>query len=173
MWNDLTAPWNHLWSLAPRAVLAAAILAAFWGAASLAGRFGGRIGGLQDPERQQALELLARVLKVTLLVLGAVSALGTLGINVSALVAGLGLTGFALGFALKDALSNLLAGVLLVVYRPFRREDHITVAGFEGRVVDLDLRYTTLRADGRRILIPNALLFTNSIVAQESGTDAA
>jgi small-conductance mechanosensitive channel len=78
-------------------------------------------------------------------------------------VAGLGLTGFALGFALKDVLSNLLAGVLILIYRPFHRQDRVMVAGFEGTIADIDLRYTTLEAEDRRILIPNATLFTNAI----------
>jgi small-conductance mechanosensitive channel len=96
--------------------------------------------------------------------MGVITALGTAGVNVSALVAGLGLTGFALGFALRDALSNLLAGILILIYRPFKRHDRISVAGFEGIVIETDLRYTTLQGEDKRILIPNATLFTHSIV---------
>ena len=54
--------------------------------------------------------LLARTSSITIIIFGIVTALGTLGVNVSALVAGLGLTGFAIGFALKDTISNLLSG---------------------------------------------------------------
>ena len=86
-----------------------------------------------------------------------------MGINVSALVAGLGLTGFALGFALKDILSNLIAGVLILLYRPFRVNDYIMVTGLEGAVTEIDLRYTTLQKEGQKFLIPNSVLFTNSI----------
>ena len=67
------------------------------------------------------VRLMAMAARVTLLVAGIVTALGTVGVDVSALVAGLGLTGFALGFAIKDTISNILAGVLLLVYRPFSR----------------------------------------------------
>jgi len=63
--------------------------------------------------------LLARISNITLIIFGFVTALGTLGVNVSALVAGLGLTGFALGYAMKDTISNLLSGVLILLYRPF------------------------------------------------------
>ena len=55
--------------------------------------------------------LLIRTSRITLMIFGFISAFGTLGINISALVAGLGLTGFALGFALKDTISNLLSGI--------------------------------------------------------------
>jgi small-conductance mechanosensitive channel len=86
---------------------------------------------------------------------------------VSALVAGLGLTGFALGFALRDVISNTLAGVLVLLYKPFRRGDRISVAGSEGVVSQIDLRYTTLVVDEEtRVLVPNSTLFTNSIRVQ-------
>jgi len=109
------------------------------------------------------LDLLGRIAGLALVVFGAITALGTLGIDVSALVAGLGLTGFALGFAFRDVLSNLLAGVLILLYRPFRRGDRIRVTGFEGSVTNIDLRYTELDAGDRMILIPNSNLFTNPI----------
>jgi len=86
-----------------------------------------------------------------------------MGINVSALVAGLGLTGFALGFALRDILSNLLAGALIIVYRPFHRGDKIAVAGCEGKVQEIDLRYTIVQGENKIYLIPNSTLFTNTI----------
>jgi small conductance mechanosensitive channel len=107
--------------------------------------------------------LLGRTAKTTLIILGIVTALGTLGINVSALVAGLGLTGFALGFALKDSISNLVAGVLILAYRPFEEGNRIAIAGFEGKVASIDLRYTELDCQGKRILIPNSRLLTDPI----------
>lgn len=160
--------------LLPRLVLAAGVFAALWAGAAVAGRLTRRAAGAAaDRDRAQAIELLGQALRLALLLLGAVSALGTVGVNVSALVAGLGLTGFALGFALKDALSNLLSGILIVLYRPFHRGDHIQVAGFEGRVADIDLRYTTLEGEERRVLIPNSLLFTNTVVILQQETHAA
>ncbi|MCH8157277.1 MAG: mechanosensitive ion channel [Nitrospinae bacterium] len=80
----------------------------------------------------------------------------------SALVAGLGVTGFALGFAMKDTISNLLAGVLLLVYRPFAIDDHINISGQDGKVVAIDLRYTTLADGDKKILIPNSMVFRYS-----------
>lgn len=109
------------------------------------------------------VRLMAMTARVTLLVAGLVTALGTLGVDVSALVAGLGLTGFALGFAVKDTISNILAGVLLLVYRPFSKQDYVEVKGMEGEVTAIDLRYTTLQHEGQTILLPNSLLFTNPI----------
>jgi small-conductance mechanosensitive channel len=107
--------------------------------------------------------LLARTSSITLIIFGIVTALGTLGVNVSALVAGFGLTGFAIGFALKDTISNLLSGVLILLYRPFEIGNRIKISGYEGVVVSIDLRYTELDADGKKILIPNSKLFTDPI----------
>ena len=111
--------------------------------------------------------LLGRTSSVTLILFGLVTALGTLGINVSALVAGLGLTGFALGFALKDSISNLLSGVLILLYQPFRNGNRIKVAGYEGTVRSIDLRYTELDADSNKVLIPNSKLLTDPITVYQ------
>jgi small-conductance mechanosensitive channel len=106
---------------------------------------------------------LGRSAKLVLIAFGAVTALGTLGLDVTALVAGLGLAGFALGFALKDMISNALSGILILVYKPFRRGDQITVDSNQGVVVEINLRYTVLGGEDQRILIPNANLFTNVV----------
>ncbi len=107
--------------------------------------------------------LLSRTSSITLIIFGFVTALGTLGINVSALVAGLGLTGFALGFALKDTISNLLSGVLILLYRPFEKGKCMKISGYEGSVISIDLRYTELDSEGNKVLIPNSKLFTDPI----------
>lgn len=108
--------------------------------------------------------ILARLTKIGLLIIGAITSLGTLGIDVSALVAGLGLTGFALGFAMKDTISNFLAGVLLLIYRPFEAQDRIRISGHEGRVISIDLRYTTLQREDCKVYIPNSHIFTNPVI---------
>ncbi|MBD3391062.1 MAG: mechanosensitive ion channel [Chitinivibrionales bacterium] len=111
----------------------------------------------------EVVRLAASAAEISLIFAGIITALGMAGVNVSALLAALGLTGFALGFALKDALSSLLAGCLILIYRPFRRGDRISVAGCEGSVADINLRYTTLESDERQMLVPNAVLYTNTI----------
>jgi small-conductance mechanosensitive channel len=118
---------------------------------------------------KDVVDLLTQGSRFALLTSGAVTALGTMGIDISALVAGLGLTGFALGFALRDALSNFLAGILLLVYQPFERGDRVTVAGQTGTVIDIDLRYMTLQSEGTRILVPNSTAFNNVVVVETQG----
>lgn len=109
-------------------------------------------------------KFFAQVSRVIFILLGLVTALGTLGINVSALVAGLGLTGFAVGFALKDTVSNILSGVLILLYRPFIIGDKIKVADYEGEVISVDLRYTILCSELGTVLIPNSKCFTDPVV---------
>ena len=108
-------------------------------------------------------ELLASVAHLSLNALGIITALGTLGVNITGIVAGLGLTGFALGFALKDSISNLLAGVMILLYRPFEVGDRIDVSGLSGIVVHVDLRYTELDGERERILVPNSKMLTDPI----------
>lgn len=148
-----------------RAVTSVLIFAGFWLAAAISYRVIARIE-CNFPSRREVLELVARTVKITLWIFGILTALGTAGINVSALIAGLGLSGFALGFALRDVLSNVLAGFLILFYRPFISGDLVNVTGLEGKVVAIDLRYTSLDAGDKLILIPNSNLFTNPIVVQ-------
>lgn len=158
---------------APKLAAGLLILAASWLVSSFLNQLMRRIARRSEPAKQDVIELLAQVSRVSLIVFGGVTALGTVGVNVSALVAGLGLTGFALGFAFRDALSNMLAGVLIVMHRPFLRGDQIAVVGLEGIVVGIDLRYTTLQKDGKTFLIPNATLFTNPIILTRKPASSA
>lgn len=109
--------------------------------------------------------LLSRVYYYSILIFGIITALGAAGLNVSALVTGLGLTGFALGFALKDVLSNLLSGIMLLLYRPFNIGDQIRMGEYEGTIETIRMRDTLVRAhDGRLIVIPNTKLITEVVV---------
>jgi small conductance mechanosensitive channel len=112
------------------------------------------------------INLIVQITETSLLLFGAVSALGTLGINVAAMIAGLGLVGFALGFALKDLLSNFLSGLLILVYNPFVRGDQINLGVNEGEVIEINMRYTVLKNGSKRILIPNSNLFSQAVVVE-------
>ena len=80
------------------------------------------------------------------------------------LIAGLGIGSVAIGFAFKDILQNWLAGLLLLIRRPFRIGDEIVVNGYEGKVEWIETRATMIRTyDGRRAIIPNADVFTNAV----------
>ena len=112
-----------------------------------------------------AVLLLSRVYYYGILIFGLLTALPLTGLQINALLAGLGLTGFALGFALKDVLSNLVSGVMLLIYRPFNIGDQIIMGNFEGTIDTIRMRDTVLRSyDGRLIVIPNTKLITEVVI---------
>jgi small conductance mechanosensitive channel len=149
---------------APKLLVGVLIIAATWVLGWLARRLLLRAGDRFDKGKRQVIRLGAGVAYGTIIGFGCVTALGSMGVDVSAIVAGLGLTGFALGFALKDALSNVLSGAMILIYKPFLCGDVIAVAGCEGEVVEINLRYTVVMGGGKQHLIPNSTLLTNVIV---------
>ena len=153
---EKATPW------APRIIAAVVIVGGFFILAMIIKRIITKAAERLEVDKNLS-SLLARTTNITLVIFGFVTALGTLGVNVAALVAGLGLTGFALGFALKDTISNLLSGVLMLLYRPFEIGSRIKIAGYEGIVILIDLRYTKLDSQGNKVLIPSSKLFTDPI----------
>ncbi|WP_370623425.1 mechanosensitive ion channel family protein [cf. Phormidesmis sp. LEGE 11477] len=80
-------------------------------------------------------------------------------------LAALGIGGVAIGFAFKDILQNFLAGILILLTEPFELNDQIIFNDYEGTVEHIQTRATTIRTyDGRRVVIPNAELFTNAVI---------
>jgi len=152
--------------LVPRFILGLVIVAVFWRLGKGAERLVSRVFQTRnlDPDVQELSEAVARI---GVFSVGVVTGLGTIGIDVMGLITSLGLVGFAVGFALKDAISNTLAGVLLLAYDPFKRGDVIAVAGKQGTVVEIDMRYTTLDATEQRILVPNSQLLNNVVVVDK------
>ncbi|MEO7563598.1 MAG: mechanosensitive ion channel family protein [Sphingomicrobium sp.] len=83
----------------------------------------------------------------------------------SDIFATLGIGSVAIGFAFKDILQNLLAGLLLLIRRPYRRGDQIIVKDFEGTVVRVETRATLIRTyDGRQVIIPNSDVYTSAVI---------
>jgi small conductance mechanosensitive channel len=108
--------------------------------------------------------LLKQVSYYSVWILGFVLALDALGFQPQTVVTGLGLTSLALGFALKDIISNFVSGLLLLLLRPFRLGDQIIVGETEGSVERIQLRATQIRTyDGRAVLVPNSELFTSRV----------
>lgn len=104
-------------------------------------------------------------------VVGSVVALGVLGISFGALLGALGLTSVAIGFSLKDVLSNYISGVILLAARPFRLGDQVVIEEYEGTITQIQLRATTLRTyDGRMVYIPNQEVFQASITNNTAST---
>lgn len=100
-----------------------------------------------------------------LLVAVAIAALDQLGINTTSLLALLGAAGLAVGLAVKDSLSNFSAGVMLIIFRPFKAGDYIEAAGTAGVVEHIQVFSTIMRTgDNREITVPNGAIFRGTIV---------
>jgi small conductance mechanosensitive channel len=122
--------------------------------------------GLEKRQIRRELVILAtRLTRWGVIIGGVIFSLQIVGFNVSAFVAGLGMTGLIIGFALQDISKNFSSGALLMVQEPFSLGDYISVAGHEGEVMDVQMRATELLSpDGLLVLIPNADVFTNTII---------
>lgn len=117
---------------------------------------------VEAPEEVE--NLIVMILHVGTLVLAATVALAAMGVKVYALLTGLGVGGLVVGFALKDIIENLLAGVLLLIQQPFGLGELIEVDGITGMVTRVQLRATTLQTlDNLEAVIPNRTIYTNTI----------
>jgi small-conductance mechanosensitive channel len=122
-----------------------------------------RVLNRRDTDPELTL-LIGRLTRWTVIGLGFVLALQQSGVNVTAILTGLGIVGFTVGFALQDISSNFMAGILLLFQQPFDLGDTIKVQGYTGTVLDIDLRATEmLTIDGLRVMIPNNDIFTSTI----------
>jgi small-conductance mechanosensitive channel len=107
---------------------------------------------------------VGRIITIAGVVIAVFVALAVLGINVTTLLASLGITSLVLGFALKDTIEQAISGTLLLFQRPFKVGDVIEIDNVEGLVTDVDIRTTNLRTfDGVHVLIPNNRVFQSVI----------
>ena len=148
-------------SFVPRFLVAIILFAVFYGVA-VAARSIARKALAKLPNLPWAVRvLIARMIYLVTILIGILVALSAINVNVAAVIASLGVAGFALGFALKDILENFIAGILLLFARPFELGDQITSGTFEGEVVDIQIRTTTIHTyDHQMVVIPNAQVFT-------------
>jgi small conductance mechanosensitive channel len=106
-----------------------------------------------------------RTVSLSILIAATILALQTLELPIGSLVAGLGVTGLILGFALRDTLSNFASGLLLLIYRPFRAGELIEVEGALGVVEELTLVNMQMTStDGVRVIMPNSKVWGAKIV---------
>lgn len=112
---------------------------------------------------QTVLNFLNNLLYGLMLVTVTLAALNKLGVNTNSFVAVLGAVAVAIGMALKDQLSNLAAGVMIVIFRPFGRGDYVEVGGHVGTVLDITLVNTRIKTPANHeVIIPNGDIMTSS-----------
>lgn len=99
---------------------------------------------------------VSQVFFVCIVILSAITALGTVGVQTTSIIAVLGTAGLAIALALKDSLSSLASGIVLIVLRPFKKGDLLEIGSISGRVEAINLFHTTLRLpDNKLSIFPN------------------
>ena len=152
-------------ALLPNIVIGLVVFIIFW----LLGKFIRRTirHRTKDRETRNIGLVLGRLTQGVLVILGLLIAAIIIfpSFKPADLLASLGIGGVAIGFAFKDILQNFLAGILILLTEPFRLDDQIIFGDYEGTVEQIETRATSIRTyDGRRVVIPNAELFTNSVM---------
>lgn len=151
-------------AMLPKLAVALIVLVIFYAIARLAGRLAARA---TERKSTGLTIILQRLVKTVIVVIGLLVALSVVAPQFGAteLVGMLGIGGVAIGFAFRDIFQNFLAGILILLTRPFEVGDQIQVTDFEGSVENIETRATTIRTyDGRGVVIPNSDLFTEAVV---------
>jgi len=147
-------------------ILIATVFASRW-ASSVTRRALSRMRGFRhDPT---VLSFAVQVVRVLVMIIGLVAVLQRLGVQTTSIIAVLGAASLAVGLALQGTLSNVAAGVMLLVLRPYRVGDVVDIGGKSGKVQRLDLFTTQLGdANNVKIVVPNAKVF-GDVISNISG----
>lgn len=165
IFDRLDAWLDGFFRLLPNIAVAIVVAILFWFIASFIGRMIRRVAGRRD--RDSLGEVGGALVRWALVVLGFMLAATIIvpTLKPGDLIAGLGVGSVAIGFAFKDILQNMLAGVLILLRQPFEVGDQIVSGGHEGTVEKIETRATFIKTyDGRRVVIPNSDIYTNSVV---------
>jgi len=108
---------------------------------------------------------LSSLAKYLVLVFTVIAVLNQFGVQTASLIAVLGAAGLAIGLAMQGTLSNIAAGVMLLVFRPFKIDDYVEVSGQSGTVQSINLFVTELATpDNKQIIVPNSSIWGQSVV---------
>ena len=108
---------------------------------------------------------VTNLLNTLLMILVFIAAINQLGIETTSIIAVLGAAGLAIGLALQGSLSNFAAGILIVIYRPYKVGDYIEAGNYAGTVKDIQIFSTVLKTpDNKIVVVPNGSIMNGSIV---------
>ena len=162
---------DSFWERVPYICIALIVFIIFWLLTKLFKLFIRKTLENRTYTRQNLVLVLNRVGSTFIIFFGFLIALviAIPGFTPSQLIGALGIGSVAIGFAFKDIFQNLLSGILILLSEPFRIGDDIVVNGLEGNVEDIQIRATFLRSpDGRRIVIPNATVYTSAVIVNSA-----
>jgi len=164
IWTDYILPWSTQIVLALIIFVIGRIIAGILTNAAAKGLTRAKL----DPI---LVNFLKTVIASALTLLVIVFALSQLGLDTTSLVALMGAAGLAVGLALKDSLSHFAAGVLLIMFRPFKLGDYVEVGGVAGSVDQITIFSTRLKTpDNKLVTVPNANVFGNTMINYSAET---
>ena len=106
------------------------------------------------------ITFVTSIVKALLMLFVTIAALNQLGVDTTSLIALLGAAGLAVGLALQNSLQNFAAGVMLIVFRPFKAGDFVELAGVAGVVENIGIFSSVLRTgDNRELIVPNGVIY--------------
>ena len=115
-------------------------------------------------EDGESVILVRRIVRWSILVFGAIFAIGQISPDLTAFLAGLGIAGVAVGYGIQDIARNFVAGVLLLVRQPFGKGDAVKISEYTGKVLEINLRDTVIQTwDGKTVILANSEVFTDAI----------
>lgn len=110
------------------------------------------------------VRFLTSLTKIGLMVFIIVAAINTLGVQTASFIAILGAAGLAIGFALQGSLSNFAAGVMLIIFRPFKAGDYVEAGGTAGVIEEVGIFVSVLRTpDNKKVIVPNSRITSDNI----------
>lgn len=165
IFDKLDAWLDGLFRLLPNIMMAIVVALVFWFIGLGIGRL---VNRMADKRGRDSLgEVAGSLVRWAIVVIGLMLAITIIAPSITPgdLFAGLGVSSVAIGFAFKDILQNMLAGILILLRQPFEVGDQIVSGGHEGTVEKIETRATMIKTyDGRRVVIPNSDIYTDSVV---------
>lgn len=108
---------------------------------------------------------MSKISFVSVIIISIVATLGTIGVQTTSIITALGAAGLAIALALKDSLSNLSSGIMLIIFRPFTKGDTVDIGGHIGIIKDISIFHTYMQTpDGKLVIMPNTNVATKEVI---------
>lgn len=162
--NIFTSTLTQLKNFLPHIFSALVILTVGW---YLSGKLTNIIGNTIRKAKidEGIITFFGSIIKILFRIIVILAALSKIGINISSMIAALGATFVTVGIALKDSLSNIASGTIIIINKPFKVGDFLEVGTHSGKVVSIELMFTTLiTPDDKELIVPNSKLTSCEII---------
>ncbi len=155
---------SSLISLGAKILVAVLIFVIGWLIAKLFCRFAVRAMKRRGTD-PSVFSFIQTIIRAAVYIVAIISALSSLGMNITSLVAALASAGVAIGLGLQGSISQLVSGIMIIVNKPFRKGDFVEIKGITGTISEIHIMYTVLHTvDNKKVIIPNSDITSNYII---------